>query len=268
VAAAERYWGAAGVTAVTRSEALPLGLAFALRGGPLPAVHLEDGAVSVHAGHTIAAERPFTAGRYRLCARIADVFEKNGRSGPLTVIGRTAELVDAAGDVVVSIREQQIVRWPTARPVRPSHPAGMWAHDSGDRADGSLDIGATVALEQRPAPGVDLVRAYAGALGDPEPLFSDRQFARRIGFADVIVPGPIQATLFERLLNDRLSAWRLTGISLSFRVSVIVGEPIALRATVIELSPGRDRLVADLVLENSHGEVATAGTATLAIPSF
>jgi hypothetical protein len=107
------------------------------------------------------------------------------------------------------------------------------------------------------------VHGYAGSLGGTEPFFSDPSSARRLGFADVIVPGPMQSALFEDLLARRLPTWDLVDLSLSFRVSVVVGEPIALRAIVIELSAEHDHLVADLTLENRSGDRAAVGTATL-----
>src|SRR5215468_1314266 len=91
----------------------PLGFALTLRGGPSPEVALAADTVSVHAGHTITVHRPLIApAAYTVRARVADVFEKNGRSGPLTVIARRAEIRTAAdGAPVVTIDDQQIVRW-------------------------------------------------------------------------------------------------------------------------------------------------------------
>lgn len=220
--------------------------------------------MSVHAGHTISVAGEFIPGRYRVRARIADVFEKNGRSGPLRVVVHAAELSAETGPVVIAMREQQIVRWHRSR--EPQAPARRAHRDHGDGAGiakSDPDIGATVAAVRRRAPDAPLVRAYASSLGSSEPLFVDSAAARAIGFADVIVPGPLQSTLFEALLLEQLPAWHLVSLSLSFRVSVIVDEPIALRAVVTDLSPRPHRLVVDLTLENSHGESAAVGTATL-----
>ena len=121
----ERYWRTHGLSPAEGRRPLPLGLALALRGGPLPAVELDPRAVSFHAGHTLSARRPFVAGRtYGVRARIAEVFEKSGRSGPLTVVARTAELYDADA-VVVAIHEQQIVRWRAPDAAEPPHPRAV-----------------------------------------------------------------------------------------------------------------------------------------------
>ena len=261
-AAVRRYATAIGLAEPDTRGRLPLGLALALRGGPRPEVELDADTVSVHAGHALVAHHPFVTGRYRVRARIAEIFEKSGRSGPLTVIVRTAELCDQSNAVVVAIREQQIARWQRAADPPPRDHAGHATSRERER-DEPLDIGSTIALERRRAPGAAAVAAYAGSLSGGERLFSDSGFARRLGYADVIVPGPIQSALCEDLLARSLPAWNLTDLSLSFRVSVIADEPITLQALVTELDPHAGRLVADLTLENAAGDRAAVGTATL-----
>lgn len=264
-AVVQRYWQSIGIASPSTVRQLPLGLALALRGGPSPGVELDPATVSFHAGHTIVVHRPFIAGqRYARRARIAEVFEKSGRSGPLTVIVRTAELYDYAGAVVVAIREQQIARWRReVDAVRGDDHPGAPVEAAGGAADRSLEIGSMIAVERRRAPSAETVQAYGSSLGGDEPFFRDVDFARRLGFADVIVPGPVQSALLEDLLTRNLPAWDLSELSLTFRVSVIADELIALTAMVIDLSDDQDRLVADLTLENSRGERAATGTARL-----
>ena len=262
-AAVRRYWDAVGLPAPVTQRHLPLGLALALRGAPRPALELAAEAVSVHAGHTLAAHRPFVAERrYRLLSRIGDVFEKSGRSGPLTVIVRTSELLDEHGATVVTIREQQIARW-RGRPTEPRPIQVRHADGESVAPEESVEIGSTIAVEHRLAPDARTVHGYAASLSGREPLFSDAEFARELGYADVIVPGPVQSALLEALLARHLPRWDLVDLSLTFRVSVIAGEPISLTAMVIEADDQGHRLVLDLTVENSHAERAAVGTATL-----
>lgn len=83
-----------------------------LRGGKmLPEVPLPAGLMSLHAGQEIEFHGETVAGRaYTLSARVADVYEKTGRSGPMNIIVRETRVTDADGRLVVSIRERQIVR--------------------------------------------------------------------------------------------------------------------------------------------------------------
>jgi acyl dehydratase len=262
-AVVQRYWRSIGLPESTSGEQLPLGLALALRGGPIPGIELETGTVSFHAGHTIIAHQPFVGGTYRVRARISDIFEKSGRSGALTVVVRSAELCSEDGAPVVAIREQQIARWNTAGGAgHLAHAGAVSGPSASQGADDVIDVGATIGVERRPAPTAAIVRAYGASLGGSEPFFSDADFARGLGFADVIVPGPMQSALFEALLARNLPGWRLAELSLTFRVSVIAGEPIVMSALVVE----RDQagaVVADLTLENSSGERAATGIARL-----
>ena len=96
-------------------------------------------------------------------------------------------------------------------------------------------------------------------------VYGDRRVAQRLGYADVIVPGPLQSALLESFLRRRLRGWTLHRLSLTFRVSLIAHEPIVLSAVVVEHedSTHPSTLLCDLSLENRDGERAAVGTAEL-----
>jgi acyl dehydratase len=85
-----------------------------LRGGRmLPEVPLEPGLVGLHAGQEIEFYDEIYAGQtYTATARVAEVYEKTGRSGPLGVIVREVTIKDADGKTVVVVREREMVRSP------------------------------------------------------------------------------------------------------------------------------------------------------------
>lgn len=85
-----------------------------MRGGRmLPEVPLPSGLTSLHAGQELDFYGEIVAGQtYTITARVAEVYEKTGRSGPMDIIVREAALTDATGRTVVTIRERQIVRSP------------------------------------------------------------------------------------------------------------------------------------------------------------
>jgi hypothetical protein len=82
-----------------------------LRRGMTPEIALPAGTVGVYGGHdlifhdTIRAEHT-----YRIRARLAEVYEKSGRSGPLTIVVREAVVATLDGTPVVEIVERQIIR--------------------------------------------------------------------------------------------------------------------------------------------------------------
>jgi acyl dehydratase len=250
----------------------PLGFALALRGVPTPEVELAPDMVSMHGGHVIAAEHPLTApATYSIRARISDVFEKNGRSGPLCVIARRVQVRSADGAVAATVQDHQIVR---RRPsvgsrVVETAPRSGVQPDSGDslRPDwGEPEVGRLVGAELRQAPAAEFIAAYADSLGEQGPsFFTDRADARSLGYGDVIVPGPLLSALLEMMLRRHLQEWELRRLALTFRRSVVAGEPIALAAVVVErhLDSRGALLVCDLSLENGDGERAVLGAAEL-----
>lgn len=246
---------------------LPLGLALTLRGGPRPTVEPDANTVSVHAGHALQVHAALALGaHYRVRGRIATVCEKTGRSGLLTVITRTASLRDVRGDLAVEVEDQQIVRRIGTSPAqapdeRPSSPI--------DRPPMPLppqiDIGVMIGVEHRMAPDPSMVRQYATLLAEREPMFLDSTAAQGLGFAGVIVPGPMQAALMERMLRSRLAEWRLVQMSFSFRISVYAGEAIEMSGLVTDraTAQGIERLALDVWIDNANGERAAVGSARL-----
>jgi hypothetical protein len=254
------------------SEGAPLGLLLSLRGEPFPSVDLEPDTVSVHGGHALQALAPLRVpGRYRVAGQLDDLFIKNGRTGPLTVIARSTRWLDENGIAVAMMQDQQIVRrLPSANTApRPAAPARDGLEPAGIAVDHTAqsapEPGDQIVVEHRTAPDPFAVRHYAEWMGEPEPLFVDRRIAQRLGFADVIVPGPLQSALLEDLLAQALPQWTLQVLSCTFRISLIAAEPIALRVVATELrgEGAAATLRLDLTIENADGERAAIGDATL-----
>ena len=85
-----------------------------MRGGKLlPEVPLPSGLMSLNAGQELEFHAEIIAGQtYTITARVADVYEKTGRSGPMEIIVRESTITDTEGRTIVTIRERQIVRSP------------------------------------------------------------------------------------------------------------------------------------------------------------
>ena len=85
-----------------------------LRSGHMqPEVPLEPGLASLHAGQDIEFADEIYAGQtYTVTAKVAEAYEKTGRSGPLGIIVREVEIKDREGKRVAVLRERQIVRSP------------------------------------------------------------------------------------------------------------------------------------------------------------
>lgn len=88
-----------------------------LRGGRIvPEVPLAPGLASLYAGQEFEFRDELYAGRtYTVTARLAEVYEKTGRSGPLGVIVREMLVKDDDGATVMILRERQMVRSPNKK---------------------------------------------------------------------------------------------------------------------------------------------------------
>jgi acyl dehydratase len=76
-------------------------------------VEIEPGLVTLNGGQDLEFYDDLCAGQtYTATAKIAEVYEKTGRSGPLGVIVREVAIRDAEGRTVISMRERQMVRSP------------------------------------------------------------------------------------------------------------------------------------------------------------
>ncbi len=89
----------------------PATFCLTLRRGLTPDIVLPPRTFALYGGHDIEIHLPIRAGEtYRVTARIADVFEKSGRSGRLTVVVRESIIGYENGRLVARIVERQIVR--------------------------------------------------------------------------------------------------------------------------------------------------------------
>jgi len=89
----------------------PATFCLALRRGMQPDLPLPPDTVGLYGGNDMEFRRPIRAGKtYRISARLADVYEKSGRSGTFVVIEREALVREVSGELAARIIERQIVR--------------------------------------------------------------------------------------------------------------------------------------------------------------
>lgn len=79
----------------------------------LPEVEIGPGLVTLNGGQDLEFYDDLCAGQtYTATAKLAEVYEKTGRSGPLGVIVREVAIRNSAGKTVILLRERQMVRSP------------------------------------------------------------------------------------------------------------------------------------------------------------
>jgi hypothetical protein len=223
-----------------------------------------DSAFSVHGGHDIEQVGAIRPDReYAICSQVANVFEKSGRSGPLTVVER-ASRIDEGDRTVATVRERQIVRWrpgteKTGRP-RPRHRDRLVEERAA--AVSSLELGDLIAREVRHGPTPAGIANWASHLGEREVLFSDPSGASDLGYEDLVVPGPMLSAFAGQMLRRALPEWWIRNLSMTFRQSLLALEPIVLSALVTERRASAE-VTCDIMIESGSGETCAVGSASL-----
>jgi acyl dehydratase len=99
------------VTLAGPMEEAPPTFCLTFRRDLTPDISLPPNVFSLYGGHDLEFHQPIRAGvTYHITARIADVYEKSGRSGALTVVVREATIRDERGDLAARIVERQMIR--------------------------------------------------------------------------------------------------------------------------------------------------------------
>src|SRR5690606_33298838 len=100
------------------SASPPISFALALRREHGPGVTVSPRAFAIHGGHDIALHAALRIGaEYKILNAVERIFEKTGRSGPMTVVERRVWIEESDGLLAAEIRDRQVVRWRPSTPV-------------------------------------------------------------------------------------------------------------------------------------------------------
>ena len=115
------------------------------------------------------------------------------------------------------------------------------------------------------APTMDDIQRYASVVRMVDKRFMDPQVAQQRGFQHAIVPGPLSATFLARMLTEYFTGWRLQTFNISFRAPVRHGDALMCSGMVTqkEEDDGVYVIHCDIIAENTNGDRALVGTATL-----
>ena len=111
----------------------------------------------------------------------------------------------------------------------------------------------------------DVVRKFAEATGDNNPLHLDEDFARKTRFGKRIAHGMIAASHISAVLGNILPGPGTVYLSqdLQFVAPVFVGDVITARVKVITIKEGKPIATLETVCENQKGEVVLKGHAVV-----
>jgi hypothetical protein len=265
-------WG--GGLLPSKPPTVPISYALALRRGHGPEVSVAPDAFAIHGGHEIELVTRLSVGRtYVVKGCVDQIFEKTGRSGLMTMVGRRVWIHDeSTGTLAATIRDRQIVRW---RPQRPTTFAGVPPDDvppltapgaspavGSDSADDDLEVGDLLGPFHRPGLSAHEISSWAGVLRDREVLFHDPRGSQHLGYANLVVPGPLQTALVDRAIRLRLPAWTAVRLDMTFRQSLLADQPLVIEGVVVDSNAER-RTCEIIVRRGVTGDITSAGSVTL-----
>ena len=108
------------------------------------------------------------------------------------------------------------------------------------------------------------IAAFARLAPDPAPVHADREFAREMGYPDVLAHGWLAAAPFSGLLGNRLPGPRtvLHWVRINMVGPVFPGDEIEYRCEIRQLSSTTRAVVLDLLATRSgSGEIVVRGQA-------
>jgi acyl dehydratase len=111
---------------------------------------------------------------------------------------------------------------------------------------------------------------WAGASGDYFELHYDKDFAKSLGNADVLVHGRLEAAYLTQLLTDWIGEkGQIKKMSVQYRGNAFPGQKLLCKGKVTKkYKQGSENLVdLEIFVENPQGQKVTPGTATVALPS-
>ncbi|MFP5331133.1 MAG: MaoC/PaaZ C-terminal domain-containing protein [Acidimicrobiia bacterium] len=119
-------------------------------------------------------------------------------------------------------------------------------------------------------PQVMTLVEYAGASRDFFIIHHDRDYAKSVGYPDIVVQGSLKAAYLGQLITDFIGdTGRLIRMSVQYRGIDVPGEQLVVRGvvTAVLVVDGDHTAECDIWIENPSGQRSTFGTATIAFPT-
>ena len=111
---------------------------------------------------------------------------------------------------------------------------------------------------------------WAGASGDFFELHYDKEFAKSMGFPNVLVHGRLEAAFLTQLLTDWIGdKGEVKKMSVQYRGNAFPGEKLLCKGKVTKkyVQDGQNLVELEIWVENPEGKKITPGTAVVALPS-
>lgn len=214
--------------------------------------------------------------------RIAEMTEKQGRSGPLVFVLSETRYTNQKGEKVAVNRETLIFMPETkkeavaqsAQAFPPRNPEAYAAAESVSEATGKplwyndARVGDAVPALTKKVSLVQMIQ-YAASTWSMYLLHLDKEFAQAQGFRDANVQGPLHGVFLSQMLGDWAGvSGDLVKLAYNIRVMCFPGDTLVCKGKVTgkRQADGRNLVDVDVWIEDPRGQVMTPGKATVALP--
>jgi acyl dehydratase len=122
-----------------------------------------------------------------------------------------------------------------------------------------LEIGQSAELQRTFTQGN--LEEYAAVSGDANPVFTDQEYMKQIGYKDTLVSGGLLGGLFSCLLGTELPGRGTNWLKQKFYFPAFayVEEPITAKVEIIRLRPDKDLVNLRTVCTNAEATVVCKG---------
>ena len=111
---------------------------------------------------------------------------------------------------------------------------------------------------------------WAGASGDFFELHYEKEFAKTMGFPNVLVHGRLEAAYLTQLLTDWIGEkGELKKMTVQYRGNAFPGDKLLCKGKVTKkyVKDGQNLVELEISVENPSGQKITPGTALVALPA-
>lgn len=132
----------------------------------------------------------------------------------------------------------------------------------------NLSTGQEVAFKEIATITREMLKEYAEASGDTNPIHLDDEVAKKAGLPSVIAHGMLIAGLMANralafVQTEAQLSWRLTEFQIRFKAMTFPGDKVSVGGHVKSIEP--DSLTLDLRVQNHRGQVTTQGIARFSV---
>jgi acyl dehydratase len=125
-----------------------------------------------------------------------------------------------------------------------------------------MQAGMEVPSKSLPPITPEMLRAYAEASGDFNPIHLDESVAKKMGLPGIIAHGMLTAGFLATRAREFVPGWQVRRFQCRFKAMTFLGDVISVGGVVKEA--GASSVTLELQARNQKGEITTTAVAVLA----